>query len=207
MIHWPKLLVVSCIALALGVLAACGSSPSVRFYALGSQPAEKASPPPVDMASRQGLIAIGPVEIADYLDRPQIVRRSSESSITLLELDRWAGSLQGDVARVLVGNLSRHLSSAGYVVLPWETIGRPDSRMQVALTRFEGTGEQTVVLDALWTLHGKEAGEILAAGREVIVEPVPGAGVGVMVEAMNRALATLSRRLAVAVEKELAPAG
>jgi uncharacterized lipoprotein YmbA len=84
---------------------------------------------------------------------------------------------------------------------------RADGRVQVSVARFEGTGQNTVVLDALWTLHGKERGDILAAGREVIVEPAGGNEADGMVEAMSRALAELSRRIAAEAETKLGQAG
>jgi len=199
------LFTVLCAALLLG-LSACGSSPAVRFYTLTSLQEEKSSPA-IEMAERQGIIAVGPVEIADYLDRPQIVRRDGATSVTLLEVDRWAGSLQADVARVLLDNLAVLLGPGGYVVLPWETTPLPDGRIQVSVTRFEGTDQDTVVLDALWTLNGKEKGDILAAGNTVIVETAGGGGAGGMVEAMNRALAELSRRIAAEVVTKLGQAG
>jgi uncharacterized lipoprotein YmbA len=80
-------------------------------------------------------------------------------------------------------------------------------RVQVSVTRFEGTDQQTVVLDAHWTLHGKQRGELLSAGKEIIVEPVRGGGAGGTVDAMNRALAELSRRIAAETEKNLAQVG
>jgi hypothetical protein len=199
------LFAILCAALLLG-LSACGSSPAVRFYTLNSLQEGKSSPA-VEMAGRRGIVAVGPIEIADYLDRPQIVRRDGATSVTLLEVDRWAGSLQDDLARVLVDNLAVLLGPGGYVVLPWEATALADGRVQVSVTRLEGTDQQTVALDALWTLHGKEKGEILAAGNAVIVEPVGGGGAGGMVEAMSRALAELSRRIAAEAETRLGQAG
>jgi uncharacterized lipoprotein YmbA len=199
------LFAILCAALLLG-LSACGSSPAVHFYTLTSLQEEKSSSA-IEMAERRGIVAVGPVELADYLDRPQIVRRDGATSVTLLEVDRWAGSLQSDLARVLVDNLAVLLGPGGYVVLPWEGTALADARVQVSITRFEGTGQQTVMLDALWTLHGKEKGEILAADNVVIVEPVGGGGVGGMVEAMSRALAELSRRIAAEAETRLGEGG
>jgi uncharacterized lipoprotein YmbA len=199
------LFAILCAALLLG-LSACGSSPAARFYTLTSLQEGKSSST-IEMAERRGIVAVGPVEIADYLDRPQIVRREGATSVTLLEVDRWAGSLQGDLARVLVDNLAVLLAPGGYVVLPWEGTALADGRVQVSVTRFEGTDQQTVMLDALWTLHGKGKGEILAAGNAVIVEPVGGGGAGGMVEAMSRALAELSRRIAAEAETKLGQAG
>ena len=187
-------------------LCSCGSSPTSRFYTL--TPLQNAEiPAAAEVAELRGIVAVGPVEIADYLDRPQIVRREGATSVTLLEGDRWAGSLQSDLARVLIDNLGVLLGPKGYVVLPWEVTARAGGRAQISVMRFEGTGQNTVVLDAFWTLHGKERGEILTASREVIVEPAGGNGAEGIVEAMSRALAELSRRIAVESEKRLARPG
>lgn len=194
-----------CAVLLLG-LAACGSSPAVRYHSLPSVPAGESSAAK-EVAERRGIIAVGPVEIADYLDRPQIVRRDGATSIALLEVDRWAGSLQRDLARALVDNLAALLGQEGYLVLPWEATARADGRVQVSVLRFEGTDQQTVVLDVFWTLHGKQKGELLSVGKEVIVEPVRGGGAGGTVEAMGRALAELSRRIAAETETRLGQAG
>lgn len=194
-----------CAALLLG-LSACGSSPAARFYTLTSLQEGKGSST-IEMAERRRVVAVGPVEIADYLDRPQIVRRDGATSVTLLEGDRWAGSLQSDIARVFVDNLAVLLGPGGYLVLPWEATALADGRVQVSVTRFEGTDQQTIVLDALWTLHGREKGEILAAGNAVIVEPAGGGGAAGMVEAMSRALTELSRRIAAEAETRLRQAG
>jgi hypothetical protein len=196
---------VLCVVFLLA-LAACGSSPAVRFYTL--TPLQNGEiPAAVEVAERRGIIAVGPVEIADYLNRPQIVRREGATSVALLEGDRWAGSLQSDFARGLIDNLGVLLGPKGYAVLPWEVTARADGRVQVSVARFEGTGQNTVVLDALWTLHGKERGDILAAGREVIVEPAGGNEADGMVEAMSRALAELSRRIAAEAETRLGHIG
>jgi hypothetical protein len=202
MIHCSHpLLSVLVTALLLG-LCACGSSPAVRFYTLTSLKNVEI-PVAVEVAERRGILAVGPVEIADYLDRPQIVRRDGATSVALLENDRWAGSLQRDLARVLIDNLGVLLGPEGYLVLPWEVTARADGRVQVSVTRLERTDQQTVVLEALWTLLGKERGDILATGREVLIEPDGGAGADGTVEAMSRALAELSRRIAVAAETGL----
>jgi len=92
-------------------------------------------------------------------------------------------------------------------VLPWEVTARADGRIQVSVARFEAADQQTVVLDALWTLHGKERGDILAAGNALIVEPASSGGADGMVEAMSRAVAELSRRIAAETEKRLGSAG
>ena len=63
------------------------------------------------------VVAVGPVAIPDYLDRPQILTRSGPSELQLAEFERWAGSLEKDVSRVLAENLSTLLEKDHVIVL------------------------------------------------------------------------------------------
>lgn len=197
MMRWSHpVLTPLCAALVLG-LSACGSSPAVRYYTLASLQEEKNSPV-FEMAERRGIVAVGPVEIADYLDRPQIVRRNGPAAISPMELDRWAGSLRDNVARVLVDNLAVLLAPSGMVVVPWEETAEQDGRVRISVNRIEATEEGMVLLEARWSLLGG-VGELLETDHQVIVEQVRGSGVEAQVEAMSRTLAGLSRRIADAV--------
>lgn len=195
------LLIACCVVVLFGVVS-CGSSPGTRFYSLSTlQPIPDSTV--IEGAVSQGIITVGPVELADYLDRPQIVRRSGATRIDLLEFDHWAGSLQSDLARVLVDNLKVHLSPAGYLVVPWEETAVADGRIKVRVARLEGTDRKTVVLEAMWMLLGKERGAIRLADEVLIEEQVEGSGVEAQVEAMSRAVAELSRHIGEKVEVEL----
>ena len=194
------LLTVLCAVSILG-LSACGSSPAARFYTLTSLHGEPASSM-VEVPDRRGILAVGPVEIADYLDRPQIVRRSGPTVLSPMEFDRWAGSLRDDVVRVLVDNLALFLVPDGMVVVPWEETARHDRRLGISVNRFELMENGSVLLRAHWMLYGREKGELLGSGTMVLVEPVSGRGVEAQVEAMSRALGELSRRIAVKVKAQ-----
>ena len=57
------------------ILAGCTGSPSSKFYQLN--PLQNSTSSISDASSEQNLIiAMGPVRVHDYLDRPQIVTRS-----------------------------------------------------------------------------------------------------------------------------------
>src|SRR5271157_1862130 len=89
------------IALFMVILTGCARSPSSKFYQLNEVLNETSATHAVSPDLSQ-VIAIGPVRIPDYLDRPQIVIRSGKNELKLSEFDRWAGSLESDVSRVLV---------------------------------------------------------------------------------------------------------
>jgi uncharacterized protein len=179
-------------------LAACGSTPPVRFYTLSSLagPGDAGQPP--DGRLRK-IVGIGPLAMAKYLDSPGITTRSGANTVTRSELDRWGGSLGDEMSRVLIQNMGQLLSGGGYLVLPWMETSDIDYRVQLNVTRFEGPREGPVVLDAAWLLFGRERNKLLASGDVAITEPVQGEEYAATADAMSRALAELSRRIAAEI--------
>ena len=177
------------------VCASCASSASSRFYQLSSLKAGtavsgKATGKPVN-------IEIGPVRIPDYLDRPQIVTSNGKNELELAEFDRWAGSLDEDIARVVAEDISALLPADRFRVTPWSSwfAASPLYQVEVNVIRFEGAPGKSVLLKAQWTILDKQQG--LRVHREsVIAEDVHGATYRALVTAMSNALAGLSRAIA-----------
>jgi len=179
-------------------LAACSSTPPTRFYTLSAlDRSDHEERFPADQ--RRKVIGIGPVALAKYLDYPGIITRSGANTITRAELDRWGGSLGAEVSRVLVENMEQLLPRGQYLVLPWLEAAAMDYRVQLNITRFEGTLEGPVVLCASWMLLGRERNTLLASSDAVVTEQVRGTGYETISNAMSRALAELSRRIAAEI--------
>jgi len=193
------------VAVFLGVclfaLGGCASTKPARFYTLSSLSAQG------DLPKRgpagQGIaVAIGPVAIPDYLSRPQILTRSGSRELKLAEFERWAGSLEEDVTRVLAENLSVLLSPDNVTVLRWGRDAYPfpaEYRVGIDVTRFEGTFGESVSLAVRWTVYREEDRKILSARESTVKEPVEGQDYDALVGAMSRALADLSREIAEAI--------
>jgi len=186
----------------LGLSAGCAGSPSSRFYTLTSL---KSSGAKTDSTSaEQGpIVAIGPVVIPDYLYRPQIVTRSDGNEIRLNETERWAGSLQEDVSRVLVENLSILLAGDHVVVLRWEQAVLYHFpikyRIGVEFVRFEGTVGGTVDLRTRYTVYGRDGKEMLSIRESTIREPVGGPDYEALTAAMSRSVAAVSKEITAAL--------
>jgi len=177
------------------ILAGCGTSPTSRFYTLPPvQPTVVGTGAPSPEAVV--TLSVGPITISDYLDRPQIVVRSSQNELLLSEFNRWAGSLQSDTARVLRENLEKMLAGDGISVTSWRR-GIPSvHRVSVDVSRFEATGETAVVLKAQWAVFGGDGANVLMVRDSDIREEVRGGGIEPVVAAMGRALESLSREIA-----------
>ncbi len=181
--------------------AGCASSPPTRFYQLSSMRANSADLGETKTAGRPGIVMVGPVQIPDYLDRPQIVTVSGKNRLKLAEFDRWGGSLDKDTARVLVEDMSAFLPPSRFQVTPWTFYWAPlpfRYRVGVNIIRFEGAPGKTVLLKAQWVIYDKER-RIRLQRESAITEEVRGNTYGSIVASMSRALADLGKEMAGSV--------
>lgn len=189
------------LGICLFAMGGCTGSKPARFYTLSplSSPGDLARKVPAD----QGIaVAIDPVAIPDYLDRPQILSRSGPRELKLAEFERWAGSLSEDISRVLAENLSVLLAPDNVTVLRSGRDAYPvpaEYRIVVEVLRFDGTIEGSVNLAARWTFFREKGKNVLSVGESNVEEPVEGPDYEALVGAMSRALAALSREIATAI--------
>ncbi len=182
----------------LMVLVACSTSKPAKFYTLNSlaQSTTENTPP----SGRTVTVGIGPVTIPDYLDRPQIVTRTSQNELNISEFNRWAGSLDTNVTRVLVENLSALLSPESISVTQWERAGTVDYRIAVDVIRLDAMPDGTVLLKAQWAIQAKPGTLALTARESSFSERIDGESYNARVAAMSRALADLSQEIADAMK-------
>ena len=189
------------LALVVVILTGCASSPSSKFYQL--TPGQNKTSVTGDVSSDQRqVIAIGPVRIPDYLDRPQIVTRSGKNELKLSEFERWAGSFESDVHRVLVEDISSLTSADLFSVVRWTPYLEsqiPDSyRVEVIVDRFEGTLGDSVLLKAHWAVFSKDR-RLFLKNESLISEQMNGSSYDALVSAMSIALERLSRDISGAI--------
>ena len=196
------------LACCLLSLAGClgGPSPPSRFFTL--TPLRTGSG--ISATAPEKLLVVGPVIIPDYLDRPQIVTRSGANELVIAEFNRWGGSLNNDISRALIADLSARLESGGYTVLPWQTIPlatiQTVYRVPVDIARFDGVPGKEVVLNAKWQLLQKQKlnEQSLLAKEITILEPTGGESMAELVAAMGRALQKLGTALSDSIAAQTA---
>lgn len=186
-------------ACLISLLAGCfGTSLPTRYYTL-SPPENRGGPAP---AVYDAVLAVGPVNIPDYLDRRQIVSRTGQNGIVLAEFDQWGGSLDDEITRVLVTGIAERMDSLHIAVLfgkfpAMADTGR-DYRIPVKVSRFDGIRGGTVVLNAVWGVVEKrdKREKYLFTQESAITEDVAGNSYEALVAAMGRAVGKLGREMA-----------
>lgn len=184
--------------LALPACSFFGEQPPTQFFVL-SAATETGAIAPVEAsreASREVAVGVAPVEFPEYLNRREVVTRSSSNELVINRYYQWASPLRGDFERVLAANLGAMIPTRRSTVLPFRRAFPLDYEVRMSVDRFERLADGTVVLDARWVVLAQ------ANERAITVED---AGVRIpnvandypsIVAAMSRAIADLSRKVA-----------
>jgi uncharacterized protein len=188
----PRTLVMVAVAICL---AGCASSPAARFYTLtpiSTQEAKGASGAAVNPVS----ISIAPVEIPDYLDRPQIVTRDGRNGLKLAEFDRWAGSLSDNIAAVLAENLGHLIGTERVFAYPRMSGEKADFSLALRVLRLECVPGDQVLLKAQWTLLAGPERKEAATRVTTFSERLNDREYRTMAAAVSHTLGEMSREIA-----------
>jgi uncharacterized lipoprotein YmbA len=182
-------------AAALLAAAGCAKTPPPTFYQLEEPAAEQLAGVERGMA-----IGIGPLTVAAYLDRPQIVTRATAHKLKLSEANMWAEPLKESILRVIAVNLSNMLDTNRVFRVPRRDRAIPLAfRVAVVIARFDGTLGGDARLTARWTLYRGDDKPLLTK-VSIVSEPSGGSGYDNLIRAQNRALQALSREIAEAIK-------
>jgi len=175
----------------LGLLAAlegCMTSPNSRFFTLAPQPVAASA------GRSPATVAVKPVELAKYLDRPQIVRHGNAYELQIADLERWGEEMRDMVTRVVIENLSLRLPASQVVGASGSLTIRADVTVEVDISRFDADQNGKVFLDARSAVQRDGRRPSLWSDRITVQPASP--SVPDLVAAMSDALGQLSDRIA-----------
>jgi len=179
----------------------CSSSPPTRFYAL-SPVAQPGSAKPSSV--RLSVVAVGPVTIPDYVNRPELVTVDGPNVVKIHDFERWAGPMDEELSRVLVEDLAAKLPPGRFDIMHWiPTINARvplSHRLTVAVTRFEASTVPggAAVLETDWAILGKND-TVLARRKSVKTSPLRGTDGKEIAAALSRCVADFSGDVAEAL--------
>jgi uncharacterized lipoprotein YmbA len=149
-------------------------------------------------------VLLGPVAIADYLQREALLQRQTDGSLTAADEARWAGSLAAEIDQQLLRQLASRLDSQRLVLAPATAGFVPQVRLGLSITRLDSGPQRPAVLEAQWRLAGAD-GKLLD-GRLVRLEEAHSGTIVDQVRAQSLVVQQLVEQLALAVETHGAPA-
>ena len=167
----------------LGV-ARC-ASPDPAIYTLRAVPGQPLGGGPVAVKiARPGL--------AGYLDRPEIVRDSSVSRLTLNSGERWGEPLGDMVGRVLALDLAQRLPGSSVFTEAGTISVDAAATVELDIQRFDlGTDGSVILLAQLAVEQGRSHDPAYTRSLNFTV-PTPDRGTPAVVAAMSQALGQLA---------------
>lgn len=141
------------IAVSCSLFLSCQHSPQKNFYYLTAQLSQEKNQEQHSALTEHSplnqLIGIGPIEIADYLNRSQLIDSQSNNSLTMADNAFWAEPLDKNIARVTALNLANNTRS--FVYFPWRNDSKPRYSIRVRIDELSRTANQAK-LNATWEL-------------------------------------------------------
>jgi len=184
-------------ALAVLGLAGCFNTAPTHFYVLTPLPGSELGSRGM-AAAEAPAVGLGPLTLPPYLDRPQIVTRASQARLMLGEFDHWAAPLHDSVLRTLAENLAALIPTDRMLTFPWPRPATVDYQVVIDLVRFDGNLGGDAVLVARWRILDKDAKErLMKKSHYSVASGAP--DYEAMANALSRALESLSREIATAI--------
>jgi uncharacterized lipoprotein YmbA len=177
----------------LPALVACATTPPARVFTLVSRP------PATPYAGRSpATVIVKSVDLAKYLDRPQIVRYSDTYELQLSEFERWGEGMRDMVIRILVENLAMRLPHSQVLAGSASLTVPADATVEVDISRFDADPSGVVILAARWAVEREtQKTPHLQFDRISVAEPTT--PTTQLVAAMSDALGQLSDRIAASL--------
>jgi uncharacterized protein len=143
-------------------------APAVRYYLL-TPTIDAKDTHKIPNAGEPLQIEIASLRLPQYLERPQIVSRSSENRLEFAEFHQWGGNLRKNMIRVLAQNLSNLLATPNMVISPHRPLKSPDYRIEIEVMHFEKNSQGRIWFSTRWRLSRGAREEALAANMTDLI--------------------------------------
>ncbi|MES2674891.1 MAG: PqiC family protein [Pseudomonadota bacterium] len=182
----------------LSLLAGCKSSPQKKYYYLNTMPMEQKAPPPAN-ENITTVIGIGPIEIADHLNRLQMIHSQTNNLLTVADNDYWAEPLDKGIARVIALNLIQHNNSRSFTTFPWRQDSKPQHSLRVQINSLTRANNEASII-ATWELIDNTSKTNLQRRNFIRSIPVE-SGAKNLAQAYSKLLAELAGEMDDALRK------
>ncbi len=174
------------------LLGGCGGS-GPTYYLLNAD-----GPAP----SGGGLgIGVGPVSLAAYVDRENLVIQTGPNVIQLAESHLWAGDLDASVSRVLAANLGRRLNTGNVQTYPWQRERDVDYQVIVDIRQFLAGDDGYAFMEAAYRVYRLPGSKQIISRTFTGREPIASEDYQAVVAAQSKVLSAFSAEVAREINK------
>jgi len=173
------------------------SSPTPRFYALSAVNENQVSKK-INIAS-DVLIGIGPVKIPEYLNRPQMVTQDKKKMLQFAQFDRWGGSLDTGLARLIREDLTVMLPGAKLTLYPWDPSIAVKYQVSVEVVQLDSKLDKDMFLVVQWMVIDVQNSKTVIIKRSEFRQPIVPQNYSGLAKTLSTACASLSSQIAEAL--------
>lgn len=91
-------------------------------------------------------IGLGPIELPDYIDRPQIVRRDSRDRLLVYSSELWSNGLEESLKEALAAELLKQNDNFQIEFYPWYRTAQVNRQIVLDIGKFDANSEKTATL-------------------------------------------------------------
>ncbi|HVJ45496.1 MAG TPA: PqiC family protein [Luteolibacter sp.] len=143
-------------------------------------------------------IGIGPVTLAEYIDRPNLVLQGESDPNTLLVAadHRWAGDLEQAVMRVTATNLGRRLGTGNLLMYPWQNDSEVSRQVAIDIRQFHGASDGYAVIEASYRVYALPGRSLVASKTFTDRERLESDGYQSLVAAQSKLMTRMADQIA-----------
>ncbi len=176
-----------CLLISLSLAGCSFRSAPANFYRLDVEPScgEK---------KEVSELGVGPIAIAPYLNRQQIVTQSADYQFKLNEKERWIEPLSSNIKTALIHGLENELQFGALYSYPWLGVN-PSLQLKVSIEEFH-CRVNSCALSAEWTLIDRANKGNIISNRKRFVRDLPKGDFTTKIEVMSKLLSDLTKEMA-----------
>jgi uncharacterized lipoprotein YmbA len=181
-------------AVLLTQVACVGSTPPAEFYLL--EPLLAADQPVASAVAAKPTVALSPVRIPHYLERAQLVTAIGKNTYQLDEWHRWAESLDDNITRVVLRDLSL-LMPADVVLSNSQHARQAKLALAITILEFHIDPAGRARLTAQW--QASQGDQTVISRQSSFQVSADNTDAASKVQALNQCLNQLNREMAEAL--------
>lgn len=144
-------------------------------------------------------IGVGPVTLAEYVDRSNLVIQTGPNKIELVQSHLWAGDLDDSVARVIATNLGRRLNTGNVRTYPWQRDSEINYQVAMDIREFLAGDDGFARIEATWRIYSLPGSKLVRSKTFIAKESIASEDYEAVVAAHSRLLGKLSADIAAGI--------